>query len=189
MRGLECQAHNFPAMHIRSNCFISSILFLLLSPQVCRSQTTPNTESTPQVRLLQGLLEGCYEVKLGRWWPWGFGEEDAYVKPPNRIQLLAQLGRRGFEQGRPLIRAIPRQEELPGSMESSFWSVKSQNQVTLSWTTALLACAWNLRNTETNSAVGHIHTSTRSSSSRESRTPPPDELLVRLNSRTNGTTS
>jgi hypothetical protein len=129
LRGFECQAHNFPDMHIRLSCFISSIIFLLLSPQLCRSQTPPNTESTPQAR----LLEGCYEVKLGRWWPWGFGEEGAYVKPPNRIQLLAQLGTRGFETGRPLIRAIPRQEEQP-SRESSFWSVNSQNQVTLSWT-------------------------------------------------------
>ena len=56
------------------------------------------------------------------------------MKPPNRIQLMEELGRRGFEQGKPLIRAIPRQEEQAGSRESSFWAAKSQKQVTLSWT-------------------------------------------------------
>jgi hypothetical protein len=118
-------------MHIGSRCFIfSSIVCLSLSPQLCRSQTRTNTESAPQAR----SFEGCYEVKLSRWWPWGFGEEDAYVKPPNRIQLLTQLGTRGFEQGKSLVRTIPRQEGQTGSRESSFWSATSQNQVMLSWT-------------------------------------------------------
>jgi len=66
------------------------------------------------------------------------------VTPPNRIQLLAERGTRGFEQDKLLIRTIPRQERPSGSRESSFWSAKSQNQVLLTWTDGFVGVSLDL---------------------------------------------
>jgi hypothetical protein len=41
---------------------------------------------------------GCYELALGRWWPWSFGEDTEFVTPPSRIDLLPEHGTQGFEQ-------------------------------------------------------------------------------------------
>jgi hypothetical protein len=113
-------------MHKCIHCFILGVILVLLSPQLSWSQTRTQTGLAPQTE----SFEGCYEVKIGGWWPWGFGEEDAYVTPPNRIELLAERGTRGFEESQLLVRTIPRREER----EFSFWTVKSQKRVMLVWT-------------------------------------------------------
>lgn len=78
---------------------------------------------------------GCYALKLGRWWPWGFGEEgkDGFflVTPPSRIQLLVELGTKGFETDHLLIRAI--KGTAPGRGGPSYWRVRSSNQIDLIW--------------------------------------------------------
>lgn len=111
------------------------ILLLALVPSRNSGQTD-KLEAKVQTQPVPtpASFEGCYELKLGRWWPWGFGEENAYVTPPNRIQLLGERGTRGFEQDKFLIRTIPRQDRPSGSRESSFWSTKSPNQLLLTWT-------------------------------------------------------
>jgi hypothetical protein len=89
-------------------------------------------------------FEGCYELKVGRWWPWGFGEENSYVTPPSRIQLLGERGTRGFEQDKLLIRTVPYQDRPPGSRESFFWNTKSRNQVLLTWTDGFVGVTLDL---------------------------------------------
>jgi hypothetical protein len=83
-------------------------------------------------------------LKLSRWWPWGFGEENKYVTPPTHIELLGEHGTRGFEQDKPLIRTIPRQDRPPGDRESSFWNAKSQNQLQLTWTDGFVGVTLDL---------------------------------------------
>jgi hypothetical protein len=74
---------------------------------------------------------GCYELKLGRWWPWGFGRDTQYVTPPSRIQLLAERGTKGFEQDGFLIRAI--KGTAPGRGGPSYWQVRSSDLIDLIW--------------------------------------------------------
>ncbi|MHB8540976.1 MAG: hypothetical protein ACYDCD_08570 [Candidatus Acidiferrales bacterium] len=88
---------------------------------------------------------GCYELKRGRWWPWGFGKDDS-VTPPRHIQLLSERGTHGFEQGELLIRAIPPPKEIPsGIRDSSYWQVKPKDRVELSWTTGFVGVTLDLR--------------------------------------------
>ena len=87
---------------------------------------------------------GCYELKLGRWWPWGFGSDDPYVTPPTRIQLLPEIGTRGFEQGELLIRSLPRRPGEAGSRESSFWVAQPKSRVMLVWTNGFSGVSVNL---------------------------------------------
>ena len=80
-------------------------------------------------------LHGCYKLAIGRWWPWGFGEENSYVTPPSRVELLSEHGTKGFEQYGFLLRTMPRKEEAPaGSREFSYWQVRSSDQIDLIWT-------------------------------------------------------
>jgi hypothetical protein len=78
---------------------------------------------------------GCYQLTIGKWWPWAFGEDTKYVTPLSRIRLLSEHGTKGFEQDGFLLRTIPRKEEAPaGSRESSYWLARSTNQIYLIWT-------------------------------------------------------
>jgi len=95
---------------------------------------------------------------MGRWWPWGFGKEDTYVTPPNRIQLLAERGIRSFEKDELLLRAIPDREHAPGARESSYWSIKSPNQLVLNWTDGFVSVTLDLtRNGDELSGWAHPH--------------------------------
>jgi len=96
-------------------------------PQV-RTETAAETQAAAS-------FAGCYELRLGRWWPWGFGEEgkDGFflVTPPSRIQLLQEHGIQGFERDRFLIRPI--KGTTPGRGGPSYWLIGSNGQVNLVW--------------------------------------------------------
>jgi hypothetical protein len=93
-------------------------------PQV-RTETAAETEAAAS-------FAGCYELRLGRWWPWGFGKENAYVTPPSRIQLITERGAQGFEQDGYLIR--PMKSPMTGRGGPSYWQVKSDEKIDLIWT-------------------------------------------------------
>ncbi len=91
------------------------------------SATTTDSTTSP--------FTGCYQLTLGRWWPWGFGRQNSYVTPPSRIELLSQRGSRGFELDGFVIRSIPKPEPpSAGSRASSYWRVESPRKIDLIWT-------------------------------------------------------
>lgn len=112
------------------------ILSLVLLPSGNISQTDKtDAKAQAQPAAIPASFEGCYELKLSRWWPWGFGEENAYVTPPSRIKLLPERGTNGFEKYGFLIRTLPRQKgEAPGRGGPSYWQVESNNRINLIWT-------------------------------------------------------
>jgi hypothetical protein len=121
------------------------IVSLMLVPPGSFAQTDESeANAQTQPALTPPPFERCYQLKFGRWWPWGFGEENAYVTPPRRIQLLGERGTRGFEQDKLLIRTVPHQDRPPGSRESSFWNTKSPNRVLLTWTDGFVGVTLDL---------------------------------------------
>lgn len=110
--------------------FVTVLLLTAGLPQA----TKPSPNSRNKTTVPPDSLAGCYELKVGRWWPWGFGEGATFVTPPKRLRLLAVRGTRGFEHDELLIRDIPTLELAPGSRESSFWRIESQDRITLIWT-------------------------------------------------------
>ena len=123
------------ALIVRLLISVLLIGLLALVPSRCMAQTV-KPDAKPQAQTLPATysFEGCYELKIGRWWPWGFGEENDLVTPPSRIELLKERGTTGFERDKLLIRTIPRQDPPSGSRESSFWTEKSQSELILEWT-------------------------------------------------------
>jgi hypothetical protein len=116
---------------------IFAAVLLSLSPaaraQAGASQASGNgrrAAAAPSAAEVQSFA-GCYELHVGRPWPWGRG-----VWLPRRIELLTQRGTIGIEKGHPLIRPI-----LPKSVDSQwrefprspFWVARSSKRVRLVW--------------------------------------------------------
>jgi hypothetical protein len=91
--------------------------------------TFGQSKSTPPT----SVFEGCYELTLGRWWPWSFGGDNQFVTPPHRIKLLSERGTKGFEQDGFLIRALSQKGAAPVRGGPSYWQLKSENQIELIW--------------------------------------------------------
>lgn len=121
------------------------ILPLALVPSGSIAQTDKtDAKAHMQPASIPASFEGCYELKVGRWWPWSFGEDNALVAPPSRIQLLGERGTRGFEKDKLLVRSIPQKERPSESRGSSFWSMKSANQLLLTWTDGFVGVTLDL---------------------------------------------
>jgi len=113
------------------------------------AQTKVSQRSTPKSlspdAMQAASFAGCYQLHMGRWWPWGFGDENHYVTPPSRIQLLVERGTHGFEQGELLIREIPLHGPQAESRESSFWQVRSASELQLAWTNGFVGVTLDLK--------------------------------------------
>jgi len=112
------------------------LAFLVVSSPMCFAQAEkPGISGQTQAALQSTPFEGCHELKLGRWWPWSFGEDTQFVTPPGKIRLLPTQGAEGFEKNGFLIRPIPpSQGSTSGRRWSSYWQVKSADKVELTWT-------------------------------------------------------
>ena len=81
------------------------------------------------------VFAGCYNLALGRWWPWGLGEDAHFFTPPNRIRLLPTHGSEGFEKNGLLVRAIPMPNGArAGRGGPAYWNAKSARQIEIVWT-------------------------------------------------------
>ncbi len=104
----------------------------------CSFQTLPTLAQTDKLTTNQpdkaAPFVGCYELNLGRWWPWGFSGDNPFVTPPQRVRLFSERGTKGFEQYGFLLRAIPEHGKSTGGRgRPSYWLVDSTNRVSLIW--------------------------------------------------------
>lgn len=79
---------------------------------------------------------GCYELSMGRWWPWAFGEDTKYVTPPKRIELSPDVETEGFGKDRLAVRSLPFSAESASSptRRASFWTVGKDEKIEITWT-------------------------------------------------------
>ena len=102
------------------------------------SNSDQRTEETRESAFL-----GCYELTLGRWWPWSFGGDTLLlVTPPKRVRLLQTRGALGFERDKFLIRPLP--HSGPGRGGPSYWEPRSEKQVDLIWADGFTGIVINL---------------------------------------------
>lgn len=114
----------------------TALVVLAVIPAECQAQARrPPLEPEPQGENLTSPFKGCYELRLGRWWPWGMGEDTIYATPPSRVKLLPEKRTEGFETNGYIIRAMtPEKGAAPARGGSSYWQLKSGAQVDLVWT-------------------------------------------------------
>ncbi len=117
---------------------ITTLLCALVLEVVSWGQCTKdaqNCSKSAPVESPTSLFTGCYQLTLGRWWPWAFGEDTKYVTPPSRIRLLPERGIEGFEQSGFLLRAISTNKRTTYVRGGpSYWQMESINQIDLIWT-------------------------------------------------------
>jgi hypothetical protein len=106
---------------------LAAVVIVLIAPFALNAKpdTSDQDQSSPEIA-------GCYQLSLGHWWPWGFGDEAKYVTPPSRISLLNERGTNGFEEQGFLIRAM--HPDLTDHKWYSWWRVDPRG-VYLTWTT------------------------------------------------------
>jgi hypothetical protein len=112
------------------------LLFLTVLTPRCPAQSGDPSHSPSKAEVAS--YTGCYQLTVGRWWPWSFGEDTKYVTPPNRIELSPDLGTEGFGKDHLLIRVVPavpaQKITVSGGRGASFWEVQPSNRVNLFWT-------------------------------------------------------
>ena len=123
---------------------VASVLDVCIMPN-CSAQES-NSAAVSQARIEPASFTGCYELLLGKWWPWDFGGDTVFVTPPTRIELLPEHGTVGFETNGFKIRTISPQNNVPpGRPMSSFWEIKSRTKVHLTWTNGLSGVTLDLK--------------------------------------------
>jgi hypothetical protein len=129
---------------------VALMLLMVITPTCSAQASNPSSATQTQVENHTGSFTGCYELVLGRWWPWSFGEDTVYVTPPARIELLSEPGTRGFEKNGLIIRTIPPQNGASaGRTVYSYWQMKSSTHVELVWTNGLSGVTLKLKKRRT----------------------------------------
>jgi hypothetical protein len=127
----------------KRNVFALLLGALLLVPAISpasAAQAPPRlTSDAAEAVSATASFVGCYQVSVGRWWPWSFVEDTVFVTPPSRIRLLSQRGTEGFENNGFIIRVLPPNKESVHGIRrvSSYWTVKSTKDADLVWTDGL----------------------------------------------------
>ena len=124
--------------------FLSLVGITVNVPPFLNAQTPAKGQESGETQSL--AFAGCYELTLGRWWPWSYGEDTVYVTPPSHIELLSVRGSEGFEKDSFLIRTVPA-TKLVGSgwRVSSFWQLNSKDWLTLTWTNGFTGVSLKLK--------------------------------------------
>jgi hypothetical protein len=115
------------------------IVCLLSSPFVSSGEGFFNQfmKSNPEDKQSQLIkpenVQGCYELGVLKWDPELKGEDAVFIAPPARIQILAERGTKGFENGKYLVRPAP---GVPPSIHrASFWKPVGPKTIEIVWTT------------------------------------------------------
>src|SRR6266536_671506 len=113
-----------------------STILPMKPPRVCQILTlvlalAPRHDASGQIQPVPPTksFEGCYDLTMGRWWPWSFGVDNQFVTPPGRIRLLSERGKDGWEKDSFLIRALPpRKGAAVGRGGPAYWNVRTENE-------------------------------------------------------------
>jgi hypothetical protein len=139
-----------------AKCVAPIPLLIVLTWIDCYAQKS-TLATAPREQTTVDSFAGCYELTLGRWWPWGFGSDDTFFTPPRRIKLLTEPGTKGWEEKGLLLRALP--DPAPtrtGRRGPSYWNVLSPNQIELTWTDGFTGITIKLNRTG-NELRGWVH--------------------------------
>jgi hypothetical protein len=127
--------------------FILIVTIFAALPPSLKAQTSVKKEEFTEAQA--AAFAGCYELALGRWWPWSFGKDTAVlVTPPKQIKLLLTRGAAGFEKDRLLIRPL---SDSKGSVQGrggpSYWQLTSATEVDLEWNDGFTGVSIDLEKT------------------------------------------
>lgn len=117
-------------------------------------------ESSPKGKESQLIkpesVAGCYELGVLKWQPdLHLGEDAVFITPPQRIQILAERGTRGFESNGYLVRPAP--GVAPSIHRMSYWEPTGAKTIRVAWTTGFSGLTMQL-SVEGNTLKGKAET-------------------------------
>jgi hypothetical protein len=117
-------------LHLRFRSAAAVLVFLAVISTGCGGRTS-GSDLNAQTAVPTAPFLGCYELKMGRWWPWSFGEDTVYVTPPSGIELLGERGTQGFEKGNFLVRTT--HSGMPSRGGPSYWLPSADDNLDVTW--------------------------------------------------------
>lgn len=84
---------------------------------------------------------GCYELRLGRWWPWGMGEDTKFAVPPSPIELTLQEDPKSFAPDWFTVLATRPSDML---RRRGYWLPLVRHRVRLTWTNGFAGATMRL---------------------------------------------
>jgi hypothetical protein len=89
-------------------------------------------------------IQGCYDLGALSWKPdLKLGEDEVFITPPQRIQLLAEPGSVGFEKNGYLVRPAP---GFPNSIHrASYWNSTGPRTIEVVFTTGTSGLSMKLK--------------------------------------------
>lgn len=108
-------------------------------PPASSAQESHSAQS-PESKSHAANFAGCYELHMGRWWPWSLGEDAKFATPPSQFELSLQRATEGFAKGQLIIRQSPSGER---SWRISYWMLTGTNKAAAIWSSGLSGVSIN----------------------------------------------
>jgi hypothetical protein len=120
-----------------------------------QSAAEPKDDDTP---VSPEAIQGCYELTMSRWVPdMKWGDDEAFITPPRRIQLFAERGTEGFETNGYLVRPAPGTK--PSIHRGSYWIPKGSKKLQIVWSTGFSGLVMELKTSDAEVLRGKATTS------------------------------
>lgn len=89
-------------------------------------------------------IQGCYDLGVLSWKPdLKLGEDEVFITPPQRIQLMSEHGSVGFEKNGYIVRPAP---GIPGSIHrASYWESTGPRTIEIVFTTGTSGLSMKLK--------------------------------------------
>ena len=109
-----------------------------------RQSVEQKTEQKESKSVKPEAIQGCYELGALSWKPaLKLGEDEVFITPPQRIQLLAEPGSVGFEKNGYLVRPAP---GFPKSIHrASYWESTGPRTIEVVFTTGFSGLLMKLK--------------------------------------------
>jgi len=119
-------------------------LFCVGVVSASKQSVEQKTEQKESKLVKPEAIQGCYEIADLSWKPdLELGEDEVFITPPKRIQLLAEPGSVGLEKNGYLVRPAP---GFPRSVHrASYWEATGPNTLQVVFTTGTSGLSMQLK--------------------------------------------
>lgn len=123
---------------------IAPVTFLCVGLAAAANQQSIEARTGKQL-LDPASVQGCYELGTLKWSPdlLRFNEDQVFITPPRRIQILTEHGSAGLEEHGYLVRPAP---GIPASVQRfTFWMPTGPNTIEIVFSTGTSGLSMTLK--------------------------------------------
>lgn len=119
-------------------------LFCVVTDSTPKRQAEENSRDKESKSIKPERIQGCYRLGILNWRPdLKLGEDEVFITPPLRIQLLTERGSNGLEKNGYLVRPAP--GTPPSVHRASYWRPTGPNAIEVVFTTGTSGLSMQLK--------------------------------------------